>query len=79
MRIVNMNKTKVKIAPPQAPTQSVTEAPASSKASSSEETKNIQFKVTPDKHIEIKSFAAERGLSLKEFFLKLYENERMKE
>jgi hypothetical protein len=34
-----MNKTKVKIAPPQTLTQSVTETPASSKASSSEETK----------------------------------------
>ncbi|ALR95820.1 hypothetical protein AT730_24730 (plasmid) [Vibrio alginolyticus] len=75
----DMTKTKVKIAPPSAPAQSVTETPASSKASSSEETKNIQFKVTPSKHIEIKSFAAERGLTLKELFLKLYENERMKE
>lgn len=71
--------TKIKIAPPtkQIPTH-VTESPASSKQSSTDETKNIQFKVTPDKHIEIKSYAAERGLSLKEFFLSLYENERMK-
>ena len=37
-----MTKTKVKIAPASAPAQSVTETPASSKASSSEETKNIQ-------------------------------------
>ena len=74
-----MSKTRVKIAPPQVASKSVTESPASSKASSSDETKNIQFKVTPSKHIEIKSFAAERGLTLKEMFLKLYENERMKE
>ena len=74
-----MNKSKVKIAPPTVSTQSATDAPASSKASSANETKNIQFKVTPVKHIEIKSFAAERGLSLKDLFIKLYENERMKE
>ncbi|EIK4811108.1 hypothetical protein EM61_020275 [Vibrio parahaemolyticus] len=74
-----MSKTKVKIAPPTKQTQTATDTPASSKASSAEETKNIQFKVTPVKHIEIKSFAAERGLTLKELFLSLYENERMKE
>lgn len=69
---------KVKIAPPSSAPSSPTELPASSKLSSSEETKNIQFKVSPSKHIEIKTFAAERGLSMKELFLKLYENERMK-
>ena len=71
--------SKVKIAPPTTTPKNVTETPASSKLSSSEETKNIQFKVTPAKHIEIKSYAAERGLSLKELFLSFYENERMKE
>ena len=72
--------TKVKIAPPvKTIPVHVTESPASSKQSSADEIKNIQFKVTPDKHIEIKSYAVERGLSLKELFLSLYENERMKE
>lgn len=71
--------SKVKIAPPSGAPSSPTELPASSKLSSSEETKNIQFKVSPNKHIEIKTFAAERGLSLKNLFLQLYENERMKE
>ena len=70
---------KVKISPPSSAPSSPTELPASSKLSSSEETKNIQFKVSPSKHIEIKTFAAERGLSMKELFLKLYENERMKD
>ena len=76
---VFMKNNKVKIAPPSGKPTLVTDMPASSKASSGDETKNIQFKVTPEKHNEIKSYAAERGLSLKELFLSFYENERMKE
>ena len=56
----------------------VTESPASSRASSSDEDKPVQFKVSQNKHAEIKAYAAERSLSLKELFLNLYENERMK-
>ncbi|GIU51701.1 hypothetical protein TUM4438_42240 [Shewanella sairae] len=69
--------TKVKISPPNSKAISPTEMPASARTSSSVETKNIQFKVSPQRHNEIKSYAAERGLSIKDLFLKLFDENRM--
>ncbi|MCP3700025.1 MAG: hypothetical protein GY920_15945 [Aliivibrio sp.] len=66
----------IKIEPPKKknknnPIQNPTAVPMSQ-----EETKTILMKVTPDIHAQIKSFAAERGMTIKQLILYLFNNER---
>lgn len=66
----------IKIEPPKKknknnPIQNPTSAPMSQ-----EETKTILMKVTPDKHAQIKAFAAERGMTIKQLILHLFDNNR---
>ncbi len=71
---------KFKLTPPvddKAPKNDDTVSPASSRLSDGSETANIQFRVTPSKRNEIKMYALEKNMSVKELFISLYEKDRM--
>lgn len=55
-----------------------TKTPAGSKLSDSELSATIQLRVTPAKRHEIKMFALERNMTVKELLISLYEMEKLR-
>lgn len=81
-----MNSDDLKLSPPSSPKpkqqKNTTKKaqrkirPASEGLSNSEETKTLIIKLTPARHSEIKSHAADKGMSIKAMLLDLFDKDR---